>query len=320
MNRYILFLLVIAAQAFTPAFAQTDFPNKPVRLVVPYPPGGLSDTTARLLAEQMTNILSQPVVVENRPGANGSIGAASLARAEPDGYTIGYVAASHVFNGALLPNLSFDPVEDFSGVSLVTLSPMVMVVPATLPVQNVPEFVQYVKENSGAINYGSAGTGSNMHFFGAWFNDIAKLDMTHVPYKGSGPAHMDLIAGRTHMLFDTYGALRSHIDSGRMKVIGSGSGTFPRHPNVKEISDQGFPGFSASSWGAVIAPANVPTKILTKLSSAIREAANVPSVRQALEAGGVKVVASEPSELDTLLAEEARHYSVLIKQLGITLN
>ena len=195
-------LSITLAGAVAPALvsAQARFPERPIRVVVPYPPGGQSDITARLLSEKLHTVLGQPVVVENRGGANGSIGAALLAKAPADGYTLGLVAASHVLNGALIPQLSFDPVKSFAGVAVVTKSPIVMVVPSSLPVKSVSEFVAYARANKGRVSYGSAGVGSNIHVFAAWFNDLAGLDMVHVPNRGSGPAHIDgLSSCSTHM-------------------------------------------------------------------------------------------------------------------------
>lgn len=315
-------LSLALAAAAAPAFvgAQAGFPDKPIRLVVPYPPGGQSDITARLLSDKLGAVLGQPVVVENRGGANGSIGAAFLAKAPADGYTLGLVAASHVLNGALIPQLSFDPVKSFAGVALVTKSPIVMVVPATLPVKTVGEFVAYVRANKGRVSYGSAGVGSNIHVFAAWFNDLAGLDMVHVPSRGSGPAHIELMAGRTQLMFDTHGAVRSHIASGRMRLVAVGAGRLASHPDVPSVAEAGFPAFAADSWGAIIAPAGVPRDVLDRLNRAVNTVLAEPAMRAKIEESGAEVGRSTPAEVDALLAADERRFSQLIKSQGITLN
>lgn len=319
-RRKILSIALVGAASPALVSAQAGFPDRPIRLVVPYPPGGQSDITARLLSEKLHAALGQPVVVENRGGANGSIGAAYLAKAPADGYTLGLVAASHVLNGALIPQLSFDPVKSFAGVAVVTKSPIAMVVPSSLPVKSVSEFVAYARANKGRVSYGSAGVGSNIHVFAAWFNDLAGLDMVHVPNRGSGPAHIDLMAGRTQLMFDTHGAVRPHIASGRMRLIATGAGRLANHPDVPSVAEAGYPTFTASSWGAIIAPSGVPKDVLDKLNKAVNSVLADPAIRARIEESGAEVGKSAPPEVDALLAADERRFSQLIKAQGITLN
>ena len=319
-RRRALSVAMLAATAPALVLAQAGFPDKPIRMVVPYPPGGQSDITARLLGDKLAAVLGQPVIIDNRGGANGAIGAAFLAKAPADGYTLGLVAASHVLNGALIPNLTFDPVKSFAGVAVVTKSPIVMVVPSGLPVKSVGEFVAYVRANKGRVSYGSAGVGSNIHVFGAWFNDLAGLDMVHVPSRGSGPAHIELIAGRTQLMFDTHGAVRSHIASGRLRLVATGAGRLPDHPDVPSVAEAGYPAFTASSWGAIIAPAGVPRDVMDKLNKAVNTVLADPALRAKIEKSGAEVGRSTPPEVDALLAADERRFSQLIKSQGITLN
>ena len=319
-RRSALSLALLGAADPKLVFAQAGFPSKPIRMVVPYPPGGQSDITARLISFKLSALLGQPIIIDNRGGANGAIGAAFLAKAPADGYTLGLVAASHVLNGALMPGLTFDPVKSFSGVAVVTRSPLVMVVPAALNVRTVGEFVTYARANKGRVSYGSAGVGSNIHVFGAWFNDLAGLDMVHVPSRGSGPAHIELMAGRTQLMFDTHGAVRPHIASGRLRLIATGAGRLLDQPDVLSVAESGFPTFNASSWGAIISPAGVPKDVMDKLNKAVNTILVDPSIRTKIEESGTEVGGGTPAEVDALLTADERRFSDLIKSQGITLN
>ena len=284
-----------------------------LRIVVPYAPGGLADITARLLADNLTTRLNQAVVVENKPGANGSIGAAQVAKAPPDGNTIALVVSSHAFGKALMPALPYDPVKDFAPVTLATRTAMVLVATPSLPVKDVPELVAYARQHPNELSFASAGQGSNVHIFGQWFADMAGLKMNHVPYKGSA-------AARTHIVFDTLGAVQPHIAAGRLKLLAMGAQRLPQYPNVPTVAESGYPGFRAESWGAVLAPAGTPPARIRQLNKEIVAALNTPAIKKRLEDAGAQVVGSSPEELGALLGEEEKRFTTLIRDMGIKLD
>ncbi|MBN9473516.1 MAG: hypothetical protein ABS43_23145 [Bordetella sp. SCN 67-23] len=293
--------------------------GRPLRIVVPYASGGLADITARLLSEHLAARLNQPVVVENKPGANGAIGTAQVAKAAPDGNTLVYVVSSHVFGRALIPDLPFDPIKDFAPVTLATRTAMVLVASPSLPVSNVPELVAYVRARPNQFAFASAGNGSNVHVFGQWFADLAGLKMTHVPYKGSAAAHMDLIAGRTQIVFDTLGAVQPHVAAGNLKILAAGADRLPQYPDIPTVAEAGYPGFRAESWGAVLAPAGTPAARIDQLNREIVAALKLPAVRKRLEDAGAQVVGSTPAELGQILVAEEKKYGELIRRMGIRL-
>lgn len=297
------------------------YPDKPLRIIVPYAPGGLADITARLLADALPARLGQPVMVENRPGANGAIGTTAVAKAEPDGYTVGLVVSSHTFGKALVPNLPFDPVKDFAPVTLTARTPIVLVSSAALPARNVNELLAYVRARPDTLAFASAGSGSNVHVFGQWFNDVAGLKMVHVPYKGSTAAHIDLVAGRVAMAFDSLASVQAHIASGKMRLIAvGGAARLAQYPDVPTIAESGFPGFEVESWGAILAPVKTPAPVVERLNREIVAVLKSAKVRDKLAGAGAQVVGSSPAELQTVLVSEEKRYGELIRRLGITLD
>ena len=311
----------LVAWTLTAGLAQAQVANSgTLRIVVPYAPGGTADITARLLAENLTTRLNQAVVVENKPGANGSIGAAQVAKSPPDGNTIALVVSSHAFGKALMPTLPYDPVKDFAPVTLATRTAMVLVATPSLPVRDVPELVAYAKQHPNELSFASAGQGSNVHIFGQWFADLAGVKMNHVPYKGSAAAHPDLMAGRTQIVFDTLGAVQPHIAAGRLKLLAMGAQRLPQYPNVPTVAESGYPGFRAESWGAILAPAGTPPARIRQLNKEIVAALNVPAIKKRLEDAGAQVVGSTPEELGALLVEEEKRFTTLIRDMGIKLD
>lgn len=259
-------------------------------------------------------------MVENKPGANGSIGAAQVAKAPPDGNTIALVVSSHAFGKALMPNLPYDPVKDFAPITLATRTAMVLVATPSLPVRDVPELVAYARQHPGELSFASAGQGSNVHIFGQWFADLAGVKMNHVPYKGSAAAHPDLMAGRTQIVFDTLGAVQPHLAAGRLKLLATGAQRLPQYPNVPTVAESGYPGFRAESWGAILAPVGTPQARVRQLNKDIVAALHTPAIKKRLEDAGAQVVGSTPEELGTLLAAEEKRFTTLIRDMGIKLD
>lgn len=300
-----------------PASAQ-DYPTSTIQLIVPYAPGGSGDITARLIAEHLSPALGQPVVVENRPGANGSIGSDFVANAAPDGYTLEVVVQSHVLGKALMPNLTYDPVIAFEPISLMSRTQLGVVVPASLPVNTLEDFVAYVEEHPGELGFASAGHGSNAHVFTEWFLDVAGLDMIHVPYAGSAAAHPDLISGVATMAFDTLGSVQGLVADGRLKLLAvAGAERHPEFPDVPTIAESGYAEYDASSWTMLLAPAGTPQDIIDRLNTEVVAILGRDDVKERLASLGATVVASSPDEARATMETEVERYTDLIERLGL---
>lgn len=315
----LLFLTTAITLLMPVASLAQAWPERPVRIIVPYTPGGASDITARILAERMSAKFGQPVTVDNRAGASGIIGTEAVAKASPDGYTLVFVASSHVVNKALFGNLTYDPIKSFAPITHTANVQLVMVVPATLGVNTVAEFIALAKSKPGALSYASSGSGSNPQFFAEMFKQLTDLDLQHVPYKGSTAAHADLLAGRTHLMFDALASVGPHVKSGRLKLLAVASPTrsvlLPEVPTVSEAS--GRAGYGATSWGALLAPAGTPKPILDRLNQESVAILNSPDVKERLGSMGAEVVASTTQQLADLMAREEVRYTKLVRDLKI---
>lgn len=312
-------LIAAAAMTAAPALAQ-DYPSRAINIVVPYAPGGQGDITARLIAEHLTSLVGQPVTVENKAGANGVIGISEIAKAQPDGYTLGVVVASHAMARALVPNLPYDPVTDFTPITTTAMTDMVLVVPPSLKVDNLKQFIDLAKSKPGQMAYKSAGQGSNSHLFAAWFADAAGLDMIHIPYKGSGDSIPDLLAGVTQMGFDTVPAVRGYLENGQLKAIAAGG---PKRvasmPDLPTVAEQGLEGFAANSWGMVIGPKGLPAADVAYLNEKIVEVLNMPAVKDKFQSMGAQVVGDTPDQAREMLTKEEANYTALISKLHISM-
>ncbi|MDO9403744.1 MAG: tripartite tricarboxylate transporter substrate binding protein [Polaromonas sp.] len=310
------FLVLSAASAGVWAQA---WPQKPVKIIVPYTVGGASDITARLIADRLTTSLGQPVTVENRAGASGIIGTEAVAKAPPDGYTLAFVASSHVVNKALFPKLPFDPIRDFAPITQTANVQLVMVVPETLPARSVAEFIALAKARPGTMSYASSGAGSNPQFFAEMFKQAAGIDLLHVPYKGSTAAHADLVAGRTQVMFDALASVGPHIKNGKLRVLAvAGPARSSLMPDVPAIAEAGLPGFGATSWGALLAPAGTPRPVIDRLQKESALILNSPDIKERLGTLGAEVVASTPAQLADLMKREEARYSKMVRDLNIT--
>ncbi|MEY2772483.1 MAG: hypothetical protein RIQ38_2902 [Pseudomonadota bacterium] len=301
-----------------PTLAQPKWPSKPVRIIVPYTVGGASDITARLLADKLGERLGQPFTVDNRAGASGTIGTELVANAN-DGHTLLMVASSHVVNGALFPKLSYDPIKAFAPITHTANVHLVLVVPSSLGVNSVAELVALAKSKPGALSYASSGSGSNPQFFAEMFKQAAGLDMAHVPYKGSTAAHTDLLAGRTHMMFDAMASVAPHVKSGRLKMLAVASpARSALLPGVPTLAESGIAGYGATSWGALLAPAQTPPAVLALLNKESVAILNLPEVREKLAQLGAEVVGSSAEQLADLMRREEARYTRMVRQLNIT--
>ena len=314
---------VVAALAATPGTQAADYPTRPIKLVVPYAAGGPTDVLGRLVGDFLGRDLKQAVIVENKAGAQGAIGAEAVARAEPDGYTLFVAAASIiVLNPMLYKKLSYDPVRDFRMLALVTDLPVVMEIHPSVPARTVAEFVAYARQNPGKVNFGSAGTGGTIHLAGEMFKQMAGIEMTHVPYKGAGPALTDLMSGNIQVMFDTLSTALPPVRSGLVRGLGvSSAQRSPDLPDVPTIAESGYPDYRVSVWYGIAAPAKLPDDIAQKIGASLDRALNDDAFRASLEKIGFPVFRprSAAAIAEFIDADRAR-WSGVIRAQNITLD
>jgi tripartite-type tricarboxylate transporter receptor subunit TctC len=303
------------------ACAQT-YPAKPIHLIVPFPPGGGNDTVARAIAQQASPALGQPIVVDNRPGAGGIIGADAAARAAPDGYTLflGGVA-THAVNPHLHAKLSYDPVKDFAPITLVASAPSVLVVHPSVPARTIAEFATYARANPGKLNYASNGNGSSSHIAAVLYETNAGVKMTHVPYKGVGPALTDLMSGRIELMFNSIVAILPHIQAGKLRALAVTSKTRSSLlPDVPSIAEVGWPEYEAGSWYGILAPAGTPPAIIDRLHREIVKALKDPEVAKRLAGEGADVIGSTPQEFAAHIKSELARMGQAVRAAGLSAN
>ncbi|TKW73811.1 MAG: tripartite tricarboxylate transporter substrate binding protein [Bradyrhizobium icense] len=300
-----------------------DFPTRPIKLVVPYAAGGPTDVLGRLVGEYLGRDLKQPVVVENKAGAQGAIGAETVARSDPDGYTLLFTAASlFVLNPVLYKKLSYDPVKDFRMLALITDLPVVMEVHPSVPAKTVAEFVAYAKQNPGKLNFGSAGVGGTIHLAGEMFKQMAGVDIVHVPYKGAGPALSDLLGGNIQLMFDTLGTALPPVKSGLLRPLGvSSRERIADLPDVPTIAESGYPDYSVGVWYGVSAPAKVPDEITQKITASLNRALSDEPFRASLEKVGFPPLRPKSqAEIDKFVADDRARWTAVVKSLNISLD
>ena len=306
--------------ATLPALAAAQaFPSKPLKIIVPYSPGGTTDLLARLVGQKLSERFGQPVIVDNKPGANGMIGSDFVAKSPPDGYTLGIASpGSHAANAALYKTMTYDIVKDFTPVTLAVSAPMLLVVHPSLNVNSVKELVAAAKAKPGEISYASGGSGSSQHMAMELFKTMAAVDMTHVPYKGSAASYPDLLGGTVKAEIDVLPTALPHVKSGKLKVLATGS---PKRlallPDVPTIAESGVPGYESTSWYGFVAPANLPKDVLAKLYAEISRALREPDVVEKLTSAGVIVVASKPEEFSAFIKSEVDKAAKVVKAANI---
>jgi tripartite-type tricarboxylate transporter receptor subunit TctC len=307
--------LLLALAPF--AFAD-DYPAKPIHFIVPYPAGGPLDTTARLLAQKVSASVNQAVVVENRPGAGGNIGAEVVAKSAPDGYTILMGAvATHAINPTLYSSIPYDPVKDFAPVTEVAWTPNVLVVNPKLPVHSVKEFIAYAKAHPGELNFGSGSTGSAGHLAGELFKTMAGVQMVHVPYKGAGPAMQDLIGGQIQLMFDNLASSLGQIHAGKVRALAvTTAKRSSLAPELPTIAESGLPGFDISTWFGIFAPGGTPRPIVDRLHDAFVDALHAPDVRATMKKMGAEPVGNTPEQFAAYIQSEAKKYAQVIRASG----
>lgn len=313
-----LSLAVLAAAVAWPAIA-APFPEKPITVIVPFPPGGASDNTARFIEPKMSRILGQPVVVENRPGANGATGAGMVKQAAADGYTL-LVGSIGVFsiNSALFPDLAYSPQKDFDLLSVVIRYPNVLVTRPDFPANTVAELIDHLKKNPKKVSFPSSGNGSSDHLTAELFWQKTGTSGIHVPYKGGGPAHADIMGGHADVSFQNLGSVSSYVKAGKMKILGvTAEARHPVFPDVPTMTEAGVKDLVVYSWQAAAAPKGLPADVKAKLADAIIAAAKDPEVAKRFTDLGYDVVASTPAEFDKFQAEEQARWVEVVKTANI---
>ncbi len=305
----------IAGVAFA---AHAQYPNKPIKMVVPFPAGGTTDIMARAMANELQKSFGQAVIVENKAGAGGNIGSDYVAKAVPDGYTLlmGTVG-THAINVTLYPKMPYDAVKDFAPVSLVAAVPNVLVAAPSFPVNSVKDLIDAAKKDPNAVTFASSGSGTSIHLSGELFKQLAGVQMTHVPYKGSSAALPDLMSGQVNVMFDNAPSVMPHIRGGKLKAIAvTSSKRSPALPNVPTIAESGLPAFEASSWFGVLAPAGTPKDIVDKLSQAIVKSLQTAEIKDRLASQGADAVGNTPEQFSAHIKTEIDKWAKVVKASG----
>lgn len=309
--------LVCASAAFASTHALAAYPDKPIRLVVPFAPGGGTDLIARTLANGMSKELGQQVIIDNKPGAGTIIGTDSVAKSPADGYSIVIATFAHAVNPAMVPKLPFAPDKAFAPISLIARGPNVLVVRADSPYKTVKDVLAAAKAQPGKLTYASQGNGTSAHLAGEMFTNLGKVQMTHVPYRGAGPAITDLLGGQVDMIFGTAAAVSTFVDSGKLRAIGVTSTTpSAAFKGVPAIADA-VPGYQVESWYGLYVPAGTPADVIGKLNAAAKKAAHSPEFAQKVGQEGLTVVASDPAELDRFVKAEEVRWQKIVKENNI---
>ena len=298
------------------ALAQQDYPNKPVKWIVPYPPAGTTDVLARIVAQWLTEKMGQPFVVENRPGAGNNLGTEAVVKSPPDGYTMLLVNPANGINATLYKSLSFNFIRDIAPVAGIVRTPNVMEVTNSLPVKTVKEFIDYCKANPGKINMASSGSGTSVHLSGELFKFMTGCDKVHVPYKGAGPALVDLIGGQVHVLFDNLPSSIGHIRSGKLRALGvTSEGREPSLPGVPTVGET-VPGYEATAWFGIGMPKGTPREIINKVNAEVNRALADPKMRERLAELGGKPIAGTPEDFGRVIAAETAKWEKVVTASG----
>lgn len=315
-SRFTTLALPFVVVAVTASGAAAAYPEKPIRLVVPYTPGGVTDLLARAVGEKLGKSLGQSVVVDNRPGGGANIGADLVAKSPPDGYTLLMgSAATHAINSSLYRQIPYDHVKDFAPVTLVAKVPNILVVHPSVPAQSVKELIALAKAKPGQLNFGSSGSGGTIHLSGELFKSMAGIDMVHIPYKGSAPAVTDLLGGQIQVMFDS--SVIPYVNAGKLRALGVTSARRSSAlPDVPTIAEAGLPGYEATAWFGILAPAGTPREIITKLNTEIVRALNDPEMQERLRSQGAEVAGNTPEEFAAFIKAETQKWAKVVKESG----
>jgi len=319
VKRIALAALALLALAF-PAFAD-NYPSKPVKIIVPFGPGGFTDVVARIIQKELAPVLGQPIIIENRPGAGSTIGTDSVAKAAPDGYTLVMVSTTHVISPHLYKKMPYDAIHDFTPVMRLVEGPYVMVVHPSLPAKNVKEFIALAKSRPGEIFFASSGNGSSQHLVGALFMQMAGIKLTHVPYKGSNAAMQDLLGGQVKVSFVGMPNALPNLASGKLRALAvTTKKRAPDLPDVPTMDEAGVKGYEATIWLAMLAPKGTPRAIVDKLNTDIRKVLADPQAQKLMDKAGVEVAPSSPEALESLMQSEYDRWGKVVKATGAVVN
>ena len=311
-----LLALALGGWVGSPAIAD-EFPTRPIKIVVPFSPGGAVDGPMRLIAQEMSKRLGQGVIIENRPGAGATIGSEAVAKAPPDGYTLLLASQTNAISAALYPKLSFDPIDGFAPISLIGREPGVIVVNPSLPVQTLAELVAYVKARPGKIDYASSGNGSGQHLFAALLSSMTGMTMNHIPYRGSGQATTDLIGGQVQVSIPGMSGMLGHIRAGKLRALAvTGAHRAPQLPDVPTVIESGFPGYEAYVWMGLLAPAGTPPAIIDRLQREVVAALATPEVKNYMAGASIEAVGSTPAEFGTFFRAERERWARIVRETG----
>lgn len=306
-----------AAGAALPALAQSAYPNKPIKLVVGYAAGGATDVIARLVGQKLGDGLGQTVVIDNRAGANSNVGAEAVARSPADGYTLYVYTIANTINATLYPKLGYDPEKDFEPIGLIAKVPNILVVNKDVPVKTLAEYVAYTKAQPQGVTFASSGSGSSIHLSGEMFKMVTKLNMLHVPYRGSAPAVSDLLGGQVQSMFDNAPSAMPHIQSGRLRPIAITSPQrSPLLPEVPTFIESGYADFDVQSWFGLAAPAGTPAAVVTKLNAELAKVLALPEVKKRLAEIGATPAGGSPADMRKFAAAEIKRWNAVVKASG----
>ena len=308
----------LAAGIAFPSLAQPAWPSRPIRVIVPYTPGGFTDQMARIVQAGLQNRLQQTITIDNKPGANSIIGVDALAKSPPDGSTFAVVIAAYAANTTLYPKLPYDPRKDLTGVALMGISPLLAAINNDAPFKNARELVDYARRNPGRVSFGSSGNGSAAHLTTELFKSITKTYMVHIPYRGAAPALTDLLGGQIQLFFDAAQGLINPGKAGRVRLIGvSHDKRLPAVPEVPTFIEQGFAGFMGSTWAGMLAPAGTPREIVRRMSDEVTRIIRSDETRARLDGMGIFAAGGTPEELDSFIAAETVKWAKVIREAGV---
>lgn len=318
----ILALLFTSLFVSSESIAQTsDYPNKPIKIVVGFTPGGSTDAIGRQIANSFSKILGQSVIVENKPGANGNLATDFVRRAPPDGYTLFYTSIGHVTNPLIYKDAKYDPVKDFTPIGQVLAGPNLLVVPPNSRFKSVKELIDYGRANPGKINFASSGIGSSLHLSGELFKQLSGVDMVHIPYKGAGSLMPHLMSGQVDLAFPNLPTGIALVDQGQLRALGVTTSTRSAiAPNVPTIAEAGVPNYDMSTWYGLVGPADLPAPVLKKLTDALAQTVNDPEFKGRLIAQGMDPRPSSPQEFAKFIQRESTRWTAILKEMNVTAN
>ncbi|WP_092144579.1 tripartite tricarboxylate transporter substrate binding protein [Bradyrhizobium sp. NFR13] len=317
--RAVSVIAVMAACAGSAGMAQAQsWPNRPIRMVVPYTPGGYTDLMARLVSEKMAIALGQPIVIENKPGANAAIGTDAVAKAAPDGYTFGTVIAAHSVNPTLNPKLPYDAMKDFTYVSLTSVAPLILIATPSLPAKDMKEFIALAKAKPGSLNFASSGIGSAAHLTMEMLKSREGINLQHIPYKGTSGALQDTVGGQINVMFDVIGPLMSQVKSGNAKALAvAAKERVPAAGDVPTMAEAGVPDFVSGTWSGIIAPAGTPKEIVDRVAAEAKKALTDPDLKKKLDDQGIVPMGTTPDEFRAFVTDEIARWKKVITDAGI---